>query len=75
MQHTDFTTARSTNLAAGAPTDTTPGACCGGPAPAGGSACCAQDAEARTAGAAGCGCASTPPAPRDDARPRSGCCS
>ena len=34
----------------------TESACCGGPAPAGVDACCAQDAEARSGGAAGCGC-------------------
>ncbi len=31
-------------------------ACCGGPAPAQETACCMQDAEARKAGAGGCGC-------------------
>lgn len=30
--------------------------CCGGPAPAGQDACCLLDAEAKAAGAAGCGC-------------------
>jgi hypothetical protein len=30
--------------------------CCGGPAPAGASACCADDASAKTAGRKGCGC-------------------
>jgi len=30
--------------------------CCGGPAPAGTDACCAQDATAKAAGAGGCGC-------------------
>jgi len=30
--------------------------CCGGPAPVGADACCAQDAEAQTAGQTGCGC-------------------
>ncbi len=34
--------------------------CCGGPAPAGVSACCAKDAEARAAGVGGCGCRSKP---------------
>lgn len=33
--------------------------CCGGPAPAGADACCVQDAEAKEAGLAGCGCGST----------------
>jgi hypothetical protein len=36
----------------------TPTACCGGPAPTGAEACCAKDAEAKSAGGAGCGCAS-----------------
>jgi hypothetical protein len=30
--------------------------CCGGPAPSGANACCKQDAEAKAAGASGCGC-------------------
>jgi thioredoxin reductase len=30
--------------------------CCGGPAPAGADACCAQDAEAKTVAKTGCGC-------------------
>jgi hypothetical protein len=30
--------------------------CCGGPAPAGVDACCRQDAQAKVAGAKGCGC-------------------
>ncbi|MGN8548360.1 NAD(P)-binding domain-containing protein [Bradyrhizobium sp. 13971] len=30
--------------------------CCGGPAPAGADACCADDASAKAAGRAGCGC-------------------
>ena len=34
-----------------------PSNCCGGPAAAGTSACCAQDADAKAAGAKGCGCA------------------
>jgi hypothetical protein len=33
--------------------------CCGGPAPAESDACCVQDAEAKAAGQAGCGCGST----------------
>jgi hypothetical protein len=45
-------------------------ACCGGPAPQGTNACCVRDAEAKSAGAAGCGCKSTaaPPATK------SACC-
>jgi hypothetical protein len=34
-------------------------ACCGGPAPAGTSACCAEDADVKSDGGSGCGC-STP---------------
>ena len=30
--------------------------CCGGPAPKDAEACCAQDAAAKSAGEAGCGC-------------------
>ncbi len=47
--------------------------CCGGPAPAESGACCADDAEAKAAGEAGCGCSSTPePAPRAKTAPA--CC-
>lgn len=35
--------------------------CCGGPAPEGVDACCAQDADAKTAGGEGCGCATASP--------------
>ncbi len=31
--------------------------CCGGPAPTGADACCALDAEVKSTGGAGCGCA------------------
>lgn len=34
--------------------------CCGGPAPAGVSACCVKDADAKAAGKDGCGCGSSP---------------
>jgi len=34
--------------------------CCGGPAPTGVDACCADDAEAKAVGEVGCGCPSTP---------------
>ena len=44
--------------------------CCGGPAPTESDACCVQDAEAKSAGGVGCGCA---PATKPG-RP-SGCCS
>jgi hypothetical protein len=30
--------------------------CCGGPAPSDANACCVRDAEAKAAGASGCGC-------------------
>lgn len=30
--------------------------CCGGPAPARATACCARDADAKSAGGIGCGC-------------------
>lgn len=30
--------------------------CCGGPAPTNANACCARDADAKAAGATGCGC-------------------
>lgn len=50
------------------------GRCCGGPAPAGVSACCARDADAKAAGEAGCGCASgRAAAPSTASRPAS-CC-
>lgn len=39
-----------------------PSACCGGPAPAGVSACCVKDAEAKASGQSGCGCGSSPKA-------------
>jgi hypothetical protein len=37
--------------------------CCGGPAPQGTNACCVRDADAKSTGAAGCGCGSTPAVP------------
>jgi hypothetical protein len=37
--------------------DTSPStSCCGGPAPAGAGACCAQDADLKSRGGTGCGC-------------------
>ena len=36
--------------------------CCGGPAPAGADACCVKDADAKAAGAPGCGCETGSPA-------------
>jgi len=51
------------------PEGTTPGTCCGGPAPTGTDACCVQDAEVKSSGGTGCGCGSGPaaPAPRKTA--------
>lgn len=48
--------------------------CCGGPAPQGVTACCADDAQAKSAGGSGCGCGSRAPSPRETTRVRSGCC-
>lgn len=45
--------------------------CCGGPAPAGTSACCAEDAVVKSTGGTGCGCGS---APRRDASTKAACC-
>jgi hypothetical protein len=45
--------------------------CCGGPAPAGTDGCCALDAEVKSAGDDGCGCATTAAAP---AVPKASCC-
>ena len=45
-------------------------ACCGGPAPQGTNACCVRDADAKSTGAAGCGCGSTPAVPAK----KTGCC-
>lgn len=33
------------------------GGCCGGPAPKGAEACCARDAQVKSEGGTGCGCA------------------
>lgn len=41
--------------------------CCGGSAPAGADACCALDAEVKSAGGSGCGCGAA-------AAPKSGGC-
>ena len=45
--------------------------CCGGPAPAGTSACCAHDAAVKSTGGTGCGCSAPP---RRDAPAKSSCC-
>jgi hypothetical protein len=68
------TTTANTRNAPQAGKETSASACCGGPAPGGVSACCAQDAEVKSAGGAGCGCGPARPAASDQARPSSGCC-
>ena len=45
--------------------------CCGGPAPAGTSACCAKDAAVKSTGGTGCGCSARA---RRDAPSKSSCC-
>jgi hypothetical protein len=45
--------------------------CCGGPAPSGVSACCAQDAEVKATGGRGCGCGS---ASEDNVSRKNVCC-
>ena len=69
----DTTQSKTTNRA---PVDTsltqggTPHACCGGPAPSTTNACCALDAEVKSAGGAGCGCGS----PATPMAKKSACC-
>lgn len=46
-----------TGVCSTAGTSGSPDGCCGGPAPAGATACCAADAVAKDAGRSGCGCA------------------
>lgn len=48
-----------------------PQTCCGGPAPSDTNACCALDAEVKSGGGTGCGCASTAATP---ATKKSTCC-
>lgn len=48
-----------------------PTGCCGGAAPQGADACCALDAEVKSTGGAGCGCA---PRKANGARQKGGCC-
>jgi hypothetical protein len=55
------------------PQQAAPTTCCGGPAPAGTNACCARDAEVKSAGGAGCGCGSAP-MPAAPAVTKTGCC-
>jgi hypothetical protein len=51
-----------------------PAGCCGGPAPEDESACCALDAQVKSTGGTGCGCASEPVAPNPSgSRPPSSC--
>lgn len=45
--------------------------CCGGAAPQGADACCALDAEIKSTGGSGCGCA---PKAASGARQKGGCC-
>jgi hypothetical protein len=45
--------------------------CCGGAAPQGSDACCALDADIKSTGGSGCGCA---PKAAGGARRRGGCC-
>ena len=62
---TQTTTADTPDRAATTPERAAQSGCCGGPAPTGADACCARDAEVKSAGGAGCGCGSarTSPAP------------
>lgn len=48
--------------------------CCGGPAPEQPDACCAKEAEARSAGDPGCGCSAIPAAPAATSAPVAACC-
>ena len=52
--------------------DTEATGCCGGPAPAGATACCARDADVKAAGGDGCGCGA--PARTAPKAPAAGCC-
>ena len=45
--------------------------CCGGPAPAGVSACCVDDAAIKSTGGTGCGCSATP---SQHTPPKASCC-
>ena len=62
---TDITTTQdaSRSNASTAQNQAKPRRCCGGEAPTGTDACCARDAEVKSTGGSGCGCASTPAAP------------
>ena len=70
--HTQTTTADASRTdASTTQNQAAPSTCCGGPAPTGTDACCARDAEVKSAGGAGCGCGFTPAAP---APKKPGCC-
>lgn len=57
-----FATAVEASASEASPSSGPSSGCCGGPAPAGADACCVQDAEAKAAGAEGCGCGAATPA-------------
>jgi hypothetical protein len=72
MTETTLATTRTGNATGiTTPEQAAPAACCGGPAPVGTDACCAHDADVKTAGGTGCGCGSTAAAP---AAKKSACC-
>jgi hypothetical protein len=64
MANSNETEKRETATEGEAPTG-----CCGGAAPAGADACCALDAEVKSAGGSGCGCA-----PKADVTLAKRCC-
>jgi hypothetical protein len=76
---TDATRTQATNFATpehrapGPQTQAAPSTCCGGPAPTSTDACCAKDAEVKSAGGAGCGCGSAPSTSAAAAK-KTGCC-
>jgi hypothetical protein len=76
---TDATRTQTTTLNAaerrtsGTQTQAAPSTCCGGPAPTGANACCAKDAEVKSAGGTGCGCGSAPTTAAPGAK-KAACC-
>jgi hypothetical protein len=70
---TQTTTPDSPERHASATPTHAPSTCCGGPAPVGAEACCARDAEVKSAGGAGCGCGSAP-SPAAPGVETPGCC-
>jgi RNA polymerase sigma-70 factor (ECF subfamily) len=63
------------SLTTTAPKEAAATGCCGGPAPAGASACCALDAEVKATGGSGCGCAAKTSAQTPaQSTARKGCC-